>query len=129
MLIVEDRKSLRIILRQALEQAGFEVTEVHTVGAAKDLLRREDFDLLTLDMQLPDSTREETVKLIPVWSPSVPIIVITGTGDPDFVTEVFDQGASGYLSKDCNLVEQLPSLARGALAGTRLHRAFHPAAA
>lgn len=63
-------------------------------------LNEQDFDLILLDLTLPDSKGIETLlKTLEVAS-DIPIVVLTGTKDEDFAIELVKKGAQDYLNKD-----------------------------
>lgn len=101
-LLVDDEESVRMSGQLALEN-WFSVITAETTAKALELLKRERFDLVILDMLIKDEGPEsgiEALKIIHREYPGLPVIIISGT-----VTwmqkwdELKQFGAAGYLSK------------------------------
>lgn len=101
-LLVDDEESVRMSGQLALEN-WFNVVTVETTAKALELLRKDKFDLIILDMLIKDEGPEsgkEALKIIHSEYSSLPVIIISGT-----VTwmqkwdELKQLGATGYLSK------------------------------
>jgi PAS domain S-box-containing protein len=99
-LIVEDEEETRLVLRRALEAAGFQTLEAATGREAVDLARRHQPDGITLDIVLPDGDGFWVLKELQAdpATASVPIVIVSGT-EPDstvaaaFVAKPFDPAA------------------------------------
>ncbi|MEY4194569.1 MAG: hypothetical protein RLZZ226_937 [Pseudomonadota bacterium] len=102
-LLVEDEPGdaelLRISLRTARE-CRFDLTHVMTLADAGRQLHAASFDVILLDLSLPDSIGLDTVKAGHKLAGKSPIIVLTGRADIDFALSVLDAGASDYLVKE-----------------------------
>lgn len=102
LLIVEDDSVNCMILegmlqKSALSIAGIEKSE--TLDSAMELLGKIPIDAVLLDLNLPDSTGLETLKIILKKHPQKPIIVITGEHDEQVGLEAISMGAQEYLLK------------------------------
>ena len=100
-LLIEDNPDDACLLREALHEAREEIQLVH-VGQLEDaakLLREEAFQLILLDLSLPDSQGIETVVRVQGQSPSVPIVVLTGLDDDNIALQAVRAGAQDYLVK------------------------------
>ena len=110
-LLVEDNPGdARLIREMLFEQHGFgasyTVGHADDLGKAKEKCSTEDFNVVLLDLNLPDSTGLETLKQFYEFFPEIPIIVLTGLND-EFVSFMAAQhGALSYVVKD----ECTPSL-------------------
>src|ERR1700690_403275 len=101
-LLVEDSPSDAALLRESLTQNGqgrFEFTPVGGLAEGLDCLRRERFDLLMLDLSLPDSAVHDTFLRARAEAPDVPIVVLTGFGDESVGLEAVRHGIQDYLIK------------------------------
>ena len=101
-LLVEDSPSDAELLRESLIQNGqgrFEFTHVESLAEGLDCLRRERFDLLMLDLSLPDSAGRDTFLRARAAAPDVPIVVLTGFGDESVGLEAVRHGIQDYLIK------------------------------
>jgi diguanylate cyclase (GGDEF)-like protein/PAS domain S-box-containing protein len=101
-LLVEDDPSDAHLARQALRASAepfFEVVWVVTLAEAIQALRRDKFDVLLLDLSLPDSAGLSTVNAVRQEAHDLPIVVLTGHDDPDFAVQAVEAGAQDYLIK------------------------------
>jgi len=101
-LLVEDEPGdaqlTQIALRQA-SLAGFAVTWVCSISEAQQQLAVSRFDVLLLDLSLPDSEGLETVRAARRVAKAIPIIILTGRDDTDFALKSLDAGANDYMVK------------------------------
>ncbi|KAA5604919.1 EAL domain-containing protein [Roseospira marina] len=109
-LLVEDNPSFASLVSALLDEgasAQFDVIEASTLEAALDALSRDPFDVVVLDLQLPDSVGLATLDPILRDAPDTPIIVLTGTDDAFAAVAAVRRGAQDYLSKDGLSAESL----------------------
>ena len=101
-LLVEDSPSDADLLRQSLGQAAlgrFDVTWVERLGDAIKRLSEEVFDILLLDLSLPDSSGPETFRRAREAAPRLPIVVLTGVHDERVGLTAVHEGVQEYLVK------------------------------
>jgi signal transduction histidine kinase len=102
-LLVEDSPSDAVLLQEGLRQNDlgnlFRFTHVETLKDGLEQLRRSPFDLLLLDLSLPDSTGPETYLRVRATVPQVPIVVLTGIEDEAVGLEAVRCGVQDYLIK------------------------------
>ena len=104
-LIVEDDHSLALGLIYALEKEGYVVTHCKRVADALAKIDTQHFDLVLLDMQLPDGLGKEIgQKLI---SRHTPLIYLTIVDDEDEIVQALEDGASDYITKPFRMRELL----------------------
>ena len=77
----------------------FEAERVATLSSALSLLEKEPFDIILLDLALPDSVGVATFSQICVRVPEVPIVVISALENKNHAMEVLREGAQDYLVK------------------------------
>lgn len=102
-LLVEDNLGDAFLIKRLLEFEsvfGFHVTHSTRLSLAIEQLNQENFDVILLDLGLPDSQGFETISQMIEVSPNIPIIVLTGKNDEDFSVEVVQKGAQDYLVKN-----------------------------
>lgn len=101
-LIVDDHPILRKGIRDLLLQEGACATIVEVDNAASALLevRREPWDLLILDVALPDKHGLEVLKEVKLLRPTLPVLMLSLYPEREFALRAFKAGASGYLTKD-----------------------------
>jgi len=101
-LLVEDSPSDAELLQETLHSVGggpFAFTWVESLGEALDVLRRDAFDVLLLDLSLPDSHGAETFIRAREATPWLPIVVLTGVSDEGIGLEAMRHGIQDYLVK------------------------------
>jgi DNA-binding NtrC family response regulator len=98
-LVVEDDKHQRGIVKTILAKEGFYVEDVATGGAAMDLLRQHPFDLVLTDLRLPDMEGTEILKEVKAQSCPSHVIIITAYGSIPSAVEATKLGAFYYLEK------------------------------
>jgi signal transduction histidine kinase len=101
-LLVEDSPSDATLLQDSLFQSdggGFEFTLVESWGAAAVRLREQCFDVLLLDLSLPDTTGRDTFVRARAEAPQLPIVVLTGQADEAVGLEAVRHGIQDYLIK------------------------------
>ncbi|HBB93417.1 MAG: hypothetical protein A2X22_01750 [Bacteroidetes bacterium GWF2_49_14] len=101
-LAIEDNPVDGKVLIQALkgiDDFSVEVFIKPTLSEGLTELEQDEFDLIFLDLFLPDSIGIETVKAILQWSVSVPVVVLSGMDDIDIALEAIRLGAKDYIRK------------------------------
>jgi CheY-like chemotaxis protein len=101
-LLVEDSASDAELIRSMLPGSEHAAWEIETASAVRDaipLLRKIAFDVVILDLHLPDSRGLKTVSSVHTAAPEVPIVVLTGSSHPEGL-ECIEAGAQDYLHKD-----------------------------
>lgn len=102
LLLIEDNKADAVLLRELLsevEHTTFELSHVQRFTQALDLLPRIDFDLILLDLSLPDSHGLNTLVRLHQHIPDIPIVVLTGLNDEEIAIHALREGAQDYLVK------------------------------
>lgn len=101
-LIVEDNDADFVALQRSLfsiVQHDFDVQQVHTLQRAKSLLRHKDYDVVFLDLSLPDGTGLETVSELLKDRPDMNIVVVTGLEGRTLSEDALALGARELLAK------------------------------
>jgi DNA-binding NarL/FixJ family response regulator len=118
-LLVDDdtlvRKALAQLLITCVE--GAEVTEASDTTDALALLEQTEHDVVVADIRLPGRDGLELLKESRNLHPTLPVIMLTGYDDPDYVKSALAHGAAGYLLKD-STPEDLTQAIRVALTGS-----------
>ncbi|MCM8780446.1 MAG: response regulator [Candidatus Omnitrophica bacterium] len=116
-LIVDDEVNVRELLRKGLTNAGYEVVSVPSAEQTLEIIFKEPFDLLLLDVRL--SSRESGISLlkrIRHYRSDIPIVIYSGALTPELEIEARQAGANEVLSKDMDilqLVAQIRRIVRG----------------
>jgi len=106
-LLVEDEEHIAQGLVFNLEQDGYRVTHVETGAEAIQVFDSEHFDLVVLDLMLPDSHGIDLCQQMRESSPQLPILILTALGEEQNRVKGLQAGADDYLSKPFNLEEFL----------------------
>lgn len=95
----EDAHLIQHILGRSQPEAFFRVQAVDRLSAALEALRRASFELVLLDLHLPDSVGLDTLLRLQAEVPDVPIVLLTGLDDEEMAMEALSLGAQDYLPK------------------------------
>lgn len=101
-LLVEDDETHALLLRRQLQRstlAYFVMEHASSIEATVEILRRQRFDAILLDLNLFDSRGENTFKTVLPYADDIAIIVMTGRNDLDLATKLVGEGAQDYLVK------------------------------
>ncbi len=102
-LVVEDNPVDVLWVESRLEEAKsarFEITHVESLEEAEQTLGKQKFELILLDLGLPDSQGIETFFRIRSSASDIPIVVLTGLYDEAVAIEAVSNGAQDYICKD-----------------------------
>ncbi|MEC0985847.1 response regulator transcription factor [Bacillus safensis] len=106
-LVVEDEKKIARVLSLELEYEGYEVTVKETGMEGLQALEEDSFDLVLLDVMLPELSGLEVLRRVRKTNTATPIILITARGSvPDKVSGL-DLGANDYITKPFDIEELL----------------------
>jgi DNA-binding NtrC family response regulator len=119
LLVVEDNKSMQEMLASILSEKGYIVKTADEVSEALLLLKKENFQLIISDLQLPDVNGIEFLKRIKHLN--IPFILLTAYGSIEVAVEAMKQGAFDFVSKPVD-PEYLFLLVDKALESTRILR-------
>ncbi len=108
-LVVDDDPRIRRMLKTYLEDEGFRVAEAEDGAAMRRHMRGQHFDLVLLDLVIPGDDGLSLMQEIRRGS-DVPIIMITGKGDPIDRVVGLEAGADDYITKPFHLREVLARL-------------------
>ncbi|HQU37753.1 MAG TPA: response regulator transcription factor [Anaerolineales bacterium] len=98
-LIIDDEASLRQTLARILQRAGFEVTTAINGTEGFSLVSQHLFDMVYLDIRMPDVSGLELLKSIHAKYPDLPVILFTAQPDLNSAVEALRNGATDYLLK------------------------------
>jgi len=118
-LVVDDEQEIREGLEALLTSESFDVTLAETGQAGLQKLDDQPFDLMLLDVSLPDRNGIEMLREIRQRDPHLAIILITAYGSIDMAREAFKGGAQDYITKPWSNDELLAQVAL-AIEGRRL---------
>jgi two-component system alkaline phosphatase synthesis response regulator PhoP len=106
-LLVEDEENIRESVKLNLELDGFEVVEAKTGREGLNKFKSEHFDLIILDIMLPELNGLDVCEQIRLTNLKVPILMLTAKGEPEDRIAGLKKGADDYLPKPFHLDELL----------------------
>jgi DNA-binding response OmpR family regulator len=106
-LLLEDDINLAESIEDWLEEAGFEISLVHSSQKALDLAYSKSYDLLLFDVNVDSMSGFEVLKLLREAEVLTPAIFITARADVSSLSEGFEAGADDYIRKPFDLQELL----------------------
>ncbi|OQP67017.1 DNA-binding response regulator [Niastella vici] len=106
-LLVEDEENLHEALKLNLELEGYEITSSFTGSEALQKVQSEYFDLIILDVMLPDVDGISITETIRVQNNQVPILILSAKNTSSDRVLGLKKGADDYLTKPFNLEELL----------------------
>jgi excisionase family DNA binding protein len=110
-LVVDDDESLQNLFRIFLKKIGFSRVVVGSVKEALATLEKQKFDLVFLDLKLPDGPADDVYDAAKKSQPQCPIVIITGYPDSDMLDRILAKGPITVLKKPLK-VEQLKETVR-----------------
>src|SRR5918993_4312794 len=98
-LLVEDKESLRRVLRLTLENAGYTVAEAEDARAAAQEVARAPFRLVLTDLRMPHGSGLDVLRAARSVDADIPVIVMTAYGSIDEAVQAMKDGAHDFLQK------------------------------
>lgn len=104
-LLVEDEDRIASFVVKGLQAEGQVVERAASVAEARQLLAERTYDLILLDLLLPDGHGSEVLATVRAGDPDVPVIVLSALGEIDDKVSLLDKGADDYLTKPFSMRE------------------------
>jgi DNA-binding NtrC family response regulator len=98
-LLVEDKESLRRVLRLTLEHAGYSVAECADAAEAAAEVARAPYRLVLTDLRMPNGSGLDVLRAARAADPDVPVVVMTAYGSIDEAVQAMKDGAHDFLQK------------------------------
>jgi DNA-binding NtrC family response regulator len=98
-IVLEDDLIVRKNLEQQLRQQRYDVASVETIARARELLAKDSFDLLFLDVRLPDGEGTDLLRELQTHPEKPLVVMITGFGSIESAVECMRNGAFDYMLK------------------------------
>lgn len=106
-LLVDDEERFRTTLGKMLAAQGLKVTSLGSGREALTELEHQPYDVIILDIRMPDMDGLETLTEIKKLRPDTEVIMLTGHASVDLALEINKRGGYDYLLKPCPLEELL----------------------
>jgi DNA-binding response OmpR family regulator len=98
-LVVDDEAVAANSVRRTLSRRGFRVDEAFSGNEALNRILSEMYDVVLLDMKMPDTNGLELLPTIKKHRPKLPVVMVTGYASIDTAVEAIQRGASDYVAK------------------------------
>lgn len=98
-LVVDDDQIVLAGCKRVLEESGHEVALTASVSEGLSALQQEEFDLLLVDVIMPEHDGMYLMNLVKRSHPGLPMLVMSGYPTPEIVANGFDMGATHFLPK------------------------------
>ena len=112
-LVVDDEPDIRSLLKEILEDEGFEISVAENAGDAREARRQRRPDLVLLDIWMPDT---DGITLLKEWSEGgqvdVPVIMMSGHGTVETAVEATRLGAYDFIEKPLSIAKLLVTVQR-----------------
>lgn len=102
-LIIDDEKSIRNVLKDILQHEGYQVEEAPDGEQGIKLFSSKSFDLVLCDIKMPKIDGMDVLQQIMELNPEVPVIMISGHGTIETAVEAVKKGAFDFISKPPDL--------------------------
>ena len=106
-LVVDDESNIRVLLEEILSEEGYDVTTAEDAATARTAKLKHDFDLVLLDIWMPDT---DGISLLKEWSEEGalgPVVMMSGHGTVDAAVEATRLGALDFIEKPVSLAKLL----------------------
>jgi len=98
-LVIDDEETIRLLFKETLEDSGHRVITADTGSQGLKLVKKQDFDLVFLDLKMPGMDGAELFRQIKTIKPKLPVTIITGYPDSDMMNRALAQGPFGVMNK------------------------------
>lgn len=106
-LVVEDDPTVRLLVKKALENHGGNISEADSAQSGQEKAENGDFDLIVLDLRLPDGTGYDVCVNLRENNVTTPILVLSAEQETNMKVKVLNVGADDYLTKPFSVEELL----------------------
>ena len=118
LLLVDDEEEFLVATSQALGRRGFVVTVAPNGVTALDLVKKKTFDVIVLDVKMPDISGPDVFDQIRNSLPEIPVILLTGHPSVADAFTTSKRGIAAYISKPVDM-DELANRARKVIAETK----------
>lgn len=121
-LVVDDETDICDLCVRSLQRYGYEVAATTRPLQALEMLRQQEVDLLLLDVRMPEISGIEVMRRVRQFAPDLAIVVMTGYASMEMAIEAVKQGATDFLQKPFQNLDNLRLAVAEALAKRDLTR-------
>lgn len=119
-LIIEDDPSVRALVQAVLKRNEYDVDTAHTVTNGEELASSDNYEMIVLDLGLPDGDGLELCQTIRDKGITTPILILTAEQETDMKVKCLQLGADDYLTKPFDteeLVARIEAISRRSSSG------------
>ncbi len=98
-LVIDDDETICSLFQDTLKEAGHTVTTASESSRGLELVKEQDYDLVLLDLKMPEMDGAELFRQIRLTKPELPVTIITGYPDSDLMTRALAYGPFGVMNK------------------------------
>jgi DNA-binding response OmpR family regulator len=99
LLVVDDEEDVRKLISRILAEKGYEVVEARNGAEALRQVASHRFDLMVLDLMMPEVDGWEVLRRLPAIPGAPPVVIVTALGDYNSLSRGIREGASAYVIK------------------------------
>lgn len=110
LLLVDDEEGYVHVLSNRLAMRNIDVTKSYSGVEALQILRKQDFDVVVLDIKMEDLDGFELLKILKKMAPQIEVIMLTGHGTAEEASLGMKRGAYDYLIKPCEFKDLLDKI-------------------
>ncbi|AAP12199.1 sporulation initiation phosphotransferase Spo0F [Bacillus tropicus] len=104
-LIVDDQYGIRVLLHEVFQKEGYQTFQAANGFQALDIVKKDNPDLVVLDMKIPGMDGIEILKHVKEIDESIKVILMTAYGELDMIQEAKDLGALMHFAKPFDIDE------------------------
>jgi len=98
-LVIDDEEVVRLLFKETLEELGHAVMVAENGFKGLELVKQRDFDLVFLDLKMPEMVGDELFGRIREIKPRLPVTIISGYPDSGMMKRALAQGPFGVMNK------------------------------
>ena len=98
-LVIDDDEAICSLFKDTLEEGGHRVTTVRESSKGLELARDMEYDMVFLDLKMPEMDGAELFRQIRVTKPKLPVTIITGYPDSDLMMNALNSGPFSVMNK------------------------------
>jgi DNA-binding response OmpR family regulator len=106
-LVIEDEAKVASFIKTGLEEEGYQVDTAQDGKTGLDLLKGSNYDIVLLDLMIPEVDGLEVLKQLRSWGMNTPVLIITAKTAKEDVVKGLDTGSDDYLTKPFSFDELL----------------------
>lgn len=106
-LVIEDEAKVASFISRGLEEEGYKVEIAYNGKKGLELLREFPYDIILLDLMIPEIDGLQLLKNIRAWGINTPVLIITAKSSKEDVVKGLDTGSDDYLTKPFSFEELL----------------------